>query len=388
MKKQIGLKLITLLIASVSLFGCSSKENNSNAKKEVVIMNVDNIPISSSLVDIISKVKPSVVDVYAYGNNFTSAGSGVIVAKSETNYYVVTNHHVIDKAKTFEVTIYFDEVSNANYSATLIGTSLKNDVAILSFTCDKEISCANFIDDSTNVKVGQEVIAIGNPLGILGGSVTHGIISATQRDVYLKDIGYMELFQTDAAINSGNSGGALFTNQGTLIGIVNSGYSDYEGLNFAIPSNTVKNCVESIINTYSSSNSLGYVEGENNLGISFSNASVFTNSELASQIDVVYVKENKVNSDAEKAKILSFADFLANKTSSFYRVKKINDIEIDSYQKAEKIIYDLKSLDTISFVFEEISRITTGGFFQQSNFYLTGNEIKMDISLTQYVYSI
>lgn len=388
MKKQIGLKLIGLLFVSVSLFGCSNKTNTTEAKKEVVVMNVDNNHASTSLVEVISKVKPSVVDVYAYGNNFTSAGSGVIVAKSETNYYVVTNHHVIENAKTFGITVYLDEANNFNYSATLIGTSLKNDVAILSFTCDKEISCANFIDDSTSVKVGQEVIAIGNPLGILGGSVTHGIISATQRDVYLKDIGYMELFQTDAAINSGNSGGALFTNQGILIGIVNSGYSDYEGLNFAIPGNTVKNCVESIINTYSSVNSLGYVEGENNLGMSFSQAAVFTNSSLNSQVDVVYVKENKVNSDAEKANVLSYADFLANKSDSFYRVKKINGVEIDSYQTAEKIIYELKSLDTISFVFEEISRITTGGFFQQSYFYLTGNEINIDISLTQYVYSI
>lgn len=388
MKKQIGLKLIGLFVVSISLFGCSNKPNTVEAKKEVVVMNVDSTNESSSLVDVISKVKPSVVDVYAYGNNFTSAGSGVIVAKSETNYYVVTNHHVIDNAKTFGVTVYLDETNNFNYSATLIGTSLKNDVAILSFTCEKEISCANFIDDSTSVKVGQEVIAIGNPLGILGGSVTHGIISATQRDVYLKDIGYMELFQTDAAINSGNSGGALFTNQGVLIGIVNSGYSDYEGLNFAIPANTVKNCVQSIINTYSNASNLGYVEGENNLGISFSQAAIFTNSSLNSQVDVVYVKENKVGSDADKANVLSYADFLANKSDSFYRVKKINWIEIDSYQNAEKIIYDIKSLDTISFVFEEISRITTGGFFQQSYFYLTGNEINMDISLTQYVYSI
>ena len=263
--KNFKVLLLTVLsvvtLSSCSIFVTTNQNSQSNLTPSEVISNdtpkevvtvTTTTPSSAhtNLVEVIEEVRSSVVDINAYSVSFSSAGSGVIVGKSDEAYYVITNHHVIDQATNFEVVVYNDEDTSVTYDAYLVGTSMENDIAALRIETTDPLNCVSFIDDSSKVKVGTEVIAIGNPLGILGGSVTHGIVSAVEREVYLQELGYMNLIQTDAAINSGNSGGALFNNEGLLIGIVNSGYSDYQGLNFAIPSNTAKTCFTSIIDTY------------------------------------------------------------------------------------------------------------------------------------------
>lgn len=358
-------------------------------KKEVVTVQVQNTPSESSLTEVIEKVKPSVVDVYSYGDTFTSAGSGVIVSSSDEGYYIVTNHHVIDEAKEFEVVTYND-VNSCTYDAILIGSSPTNDIAVLKVTTDEEWTVATFIEDSSEVKVGQEVIAIGNPLGILGGTVTHGIISANEREVYVEDIGYMRLFQTDAAINSGNSGGALFTSDGVLIGIVNSGYSDYEGLNFAIPANTARACVVSLTETYhQNGNQLGYVEGETRLGLELKEAALYTDNTFSQQVETVYVSDVDESGDAANFLIKDYASFAEGKYSEFYALTAIGDEKVSSVKDAQKRIQSYSSGETVSLTFEEIKYARVGGgLLSQSVYYLSGNTVELDIPLSQFVYAI
>ena len=228
---------------------------------DVAINTVESTPTDKTRVEIIEDIRPTVVDVYGYAYNGSSAGSGVIIAstvESDKEYYfIVTNHHVIEGCTSFEASLLFineetDEETYDTYDATLIGGSPSRDIAVIRIEKkgNETIKSATAVADSDDVKVGMDVIAIGNPLGILGGTVTMGVVSAKAREVSVSDIGTMTLMQTDAAINSGNSGGGLFDENGYLIGVVNSGYSSYEGLNFAIPANDAIYATESLINTY------------------------------------------------------------------------------------------------------------------------------------------
>ena len=181
------------------------------------------------------------------------AGSGVIVTNDG---YVVTNNHVIEGASKITVTLK----SGDSHEATLVGTDSTSDVALLKIDA-KDLQPA-VMGDSDQLKVGEKAVAIGNPLGELGGTVTDGIISALDREITL-DGDTMNLLQTNAAINPGNSGGGLFNAYGELVGIVvaKSSGSDVEGLGFAIPINDVKSVVDSL-STY------GYVKGRVSLGVS------------------------------------------------------------------------------------------------------------------------
>ncbi|MBQ8415578.1 MAG: trypsin-like peptidase domain-containing protein [Clostridia bacterium] len=166
----------------------------------------------------------------AYGNASTGAGSGVIISKDG---YLLTCNHVVEGASSVKVTLNSGEV----YQATLVGSDESSDLAVLKIDPgEKELTYVQH-GRSEHLVVGEEVVAIGNPLGTLGGTVTTGIISATERNIQMSDGSVMTLIQTDAAINSGNSGGGLFNLDGDLVGIVNAKYSasGVEGLAFAIP---------------------------------------------------------------------------------------------------------------------------------------------------------
>ncbi|MBO7148283.1 MAG: trypsin-like peptidase domain-containing protein [Clostridia bacterium] len=182
------------------------------------------------------------------------AGSGVIIT---SDGYIITNNHVIEGATT--VTVYTKD--GTKYSAEVIGFDVESDLAVLKIEATGLVPAV--VGDSTKLVVGEEVIAIGNPLGSLGGTVTNGIISALARQVTI-DGTEMTLLQTNAAVNPGNSGGGLFNLAGELIGIVNakSSGSGIEGLGFAIPSNMASQVVEQLIN-------YGYVRGRVSLGISY-----------------------------------------------------------------------------------------------------------------------
>ena len=184
----------------------------------------------------------SVVTVYTYSSNRSyannSIGSGVIFSKDG---YIVTNAHIISGNKLIKVKLHNGEEFDAN----LIGDDVNADIAVLKINSNSELKPIN-VSNSDNLKIGDKVLAIGNPYGI-GISVSSGIISATGRDYGNP---YLELIQTDAAINPGNSGGALINENGNLIGINTKIFSRtgaYQGLGFAIPSNNIVQIASEII---------------------------------------------------------------------------------------------------------------------------------------------
>ena len=221
-------------------------------------------------VGVLNVIRPSVVEIYCTLSNGTSSGSGVVLSLSDSNEdglsdvaVVVTCEHVIEGATRIEV----KSIDGKEYPASLIGADPQSDIAVLLIQATElntfeYISQATWYDRTVDLKVGTEVYAIGNPLGTLGGTVTSGIISAINRDVLVEG-NEMTLIQTDAAINSGNSGGGLFDkNTGALLGIVNAGYasSTAQGLNFAIPGSTAIDVIEQLVSN-------GYIEGRYNFGV-------------------------------------------------------------------------------------------------------------------------
>ena len=209
--------------------------------------------------DVVALVAESVVEVTTAETQWnglayqSGAGSGVIVNASGV---VITNNHVIEGASRVSV-----RLTNGNvYDATLVATDAETDIAVLKFEPAEELTVA-VRGNSDHIRVGEEVLAIGNPLGMLGGTVTDGIVSALGREVTV-DGETMTLLQHNAAISPGNSGGALFNMRGELIGIVNAKYSSSgaEGLGFAIPMNTVMEVYEDLCE-------YGYVKGRADHGL-------------------------------------------------------------------------------------------------------------------------
>ncbi len=215
-----------------------------------------------SLIAATAAVKDSVVEITTAvvsnrgGAISAGAGSGVIIHEDGI---IVTNNHVIEDCDR----IYVRLTNGDTYEAALRGTDEDGDIAILKITpqAGKPLTAAK-LGSSKSLALGEEVIAIGNPLGELGGTVTNGIISATEREVSVDGV-KMKLLQTNAAINSGNSGGGLFNLAGELIGVVNAKYSaeGVEGLGFAIPIDTAyEKSIKDILQ-------VGYVRGVPTLGV-------------------------------------------------------------------------------------------------------------------------
>ena len=182
---------------------------------------------------------------WGYTTQSAASGSGFIYS---ADGYIITNYHVIESASSIKVTLY----DGKSYDAQLVGYDESNDVAVLKIDA-KDLTPVT-IGDSSNLNVGDSVIAIGNPLGELTFSLTSGAVSALDREVTMSNNVTMELIQTDCAINSGNSGGALFNLYGEVIGITNAKYSGSSGsgasidnIGFAIPINSVRSIVDSII---------------------------------------------------------------------------------------------------------------------------------------------
>ena len=183
---------------------------------------------------------------FGYQTTAAAAGSGFILTQDG---YILTNYHVVESSSSIKVTTY----DGTSYDAQLIGYDESNDIAVLKV--DANDLTPVVLGDSDSVSVGDSVVAIGNPLGELTFSLTAGAISALDRPVTLSSGTTMNLMQTDCAINSGNSGGALFNMYGEVIGITNAKYSSssssseasIDNIGFAIPINQVRSIVESII---------------------------------------------------------------------------------------------------------------------------------------------
>ena len=256
----------------------NSSSQNTQPPAEVVIKkdNGTKVVVTSgdigdedlSYADVVALVENSVVEIttnyVVSGSMFSQyvssgAGSGVIISQADKVGYIVTNNHVIQGATSIVVRLK----DGTELPAALVGTDSATDLAILTVNTDQKLTVAT-LGDSDTLVVGQEVLAIGNPLGQLGGTVTNGIVSALEREVQI-DGEKMTLLQTNAAVNPGNSGGGLFDMYGRLVGVVNAKSSgdDVEGLGFAIPVNTVHEITTELI-------MYGYVRNRPALGITVS----------------------------------------------------------------------------------------------------------------------
>ncbi len=234
-----------------------------------------------SLQDIYTKMIPSVVSIA------TDRGSGTGIVMRDDGY-IITNHHVIDSSSQIAVITTTDKT----YPASLVGSDEASDLAVLKVEPSEPLTAAEF-GDSDSLRVGDTVVAIGDPLGLeLRGTMTNGIISAINRDMLVKDR-QMTLIQTNAALNSGNSGGPLINCYGQGIGINTMKLSSYyaqatvEGLGFAIPISSAKPIVDELLEK-------GYVSGRPAIGISGEQlpAAVRAYYRLPDGVYITYVSPN------------------------------------------------------------------------------------------------
>lgn len=247
-------------------------------------------------------------------------GSGVIITEDG---YIVTNNHVIKDATELEVTLN----NNKSYIAKLVGTDSKMDIALLKIDADEKLPFAVF-GDSDGIKVGEWVLAVGNPYN-LNSTVTAGIVSAKARN--LANDGIQSFIQTDAAVNPGNSGGALVNTRGELVGIntmISSPTGSYAGYSFAVPSNLTRKIIEDLMQFGNVQRGVLGIEGGE------------LNSNFAKELGInetqgFYINKVTKNSGAEKAgltkgdiivqlddkKINSFAEL-----SAHINTKRPNDI--------------------------------------------------------------
>ena len=284
-----------------------------NAGNKVVIQQVERTDSSAASGTAVSSsgmttsqvsemVSPSVVVitteqvVYSqwswYGQNQveSGAGSGVIIS---SDGYILTCAHVVSGASQITVTI-----GDTDYTATVVGEDDTSDVAVLKI--DATGLTPATVGDSDSLSVGDSVLAVGNPLGELGGTVTSGIVSALNRSVTIQgtsSTNTMSLIQMDASVSPGNSGGGLFNMNGELIGLVNakSSSSDAEGLGFAIPINDAIQVAQDLLEN-------GYVSGRPYMGITYI---AVTDAQTAAQLNVnaygVYVVDVVQGGPADKA---------------------------------------------------------------------------------------
>ena len=222
----------------LSNYEISEKELSSTDKK-------DTATVVEEIVDACVSITASASSASSY---VESRGAGVIFSEDEELgfSYIVTCFHVVEDCTSFVVT---DDDFN-EYEAYLVGGYADEDLAVLAIK-ETNLATVDILSDSDTLKRGSDVICIGNPLGTLPNSVSKGIISYVNRVINQNSYTKRTLIQTDVAINSGNSGGGLFNEDGLLIGIVSNKYSDakIDNLGFAIPSNKVLSTVKSILNT-------------------------------------------------------------------------------------------------------------------------------------------
>lgn len=289
---------------------------------------------------VVSKVQSSVVAInvtgtatYYYQTYPTEgSGSGVIIS---ADGYIVTNNHVISGGDNITVFLY----DGTKYSAQLVASDADTDIAVLKIDAD-DLNAA-ILGDSSTLRVGDFSIAIGNPLGEYQGSVTLGIVSALNREIEL-DGETHTMFQVDAAVNPGNSGGGMFDSNGMLIGIVTakSISEDVEGLGFVLPINDVKPVVEDLIN-------YGYVKGRPTLGFDAVEISSMRLARLYGLSRIgVYVSSVETGSLAEQCG-LQYKDYIS--TADGETVSTLERLEeiVGTKQIGDTIVLEVIRSDTV-----------------------------------------
>ena len=298
--------------------------------------------VYASTVNSVVSINCSAVSTNIFGQQTESAssGSGFIYT---ADGYIVTNQHVVANASSINVTLY----NGDTYPATLVGSDSDYDVAVLKI--DANGLTPAVVGDSDTLTVGDNVLAVGNPLGELGGTVTSGIVSALNRSVSIQgssSVNTMSLIQMDASVSPGNSGGGLFNMNGELVGIVNakSSDSDAEGLGFAIPVNDAVKVAQELLEN-------GYVTGRPYLGISYY---AVTDAQTAAQLGVnaygVYIVEVVKGGPADKAG-LQAGD----------RIVSVDGSEVATQSDLGTLMQDHKAGDTIEMT------VARGGQMQTVN---------------------
>ena len=271
---------------------------------------------------------------FGYQTTAAASGSGFIITPDG---YIVTNYHVVEDANEIKVTTYDDE----SYKAELVGYDESNDIAVLKIGANGLTPVV--LGNSDNMKVGDSVVAIGNPLGELTFSLTTGSISALNRKITINNTA-MDLIQTDCAINSGNSGGALFNSYGEVIGITNAKYSgdsfsaSIDNIGFAIPIGSVRDIITSIIEK-------GYIE-KNYIGITVypvsSNRSdiglAIDSVEDDSPADIAGLKADDIITKANGVKVTDAASL----TDLIAECKEGDTITLTVYRDDEILEIDVK----------------------------------------------
>ncbi len=344
-------------------------------KKTNAIFETSTETKTNSIEETVENIYESVVSITAKSVSATSAGSGVLFAHDDTLglSYIVTCFHVIEDATSFSVTIsdYNDEYVNVDagtYEAKLVGGYEDNDLAILSIE-KTGLTYSKIFDDSDKLRLGSDVICIGNPLGTLPGSVAKGVVSYVNREVSKDSYQTISLIQTDVAINSGNSGGGLFNASGALIGIVNGKYasSSIEGLGFAIPSNSVKAAITSILNTaeYDVNNKVwktGYVEGDFEFGFTISIGSTTTGTGFIRTYTYVLYISSVESSDTYSGTNLKTNTVISSITVNYKDQSKQaitytvpSQFSSDTNVEATKFLYNagLSIGDTVTFTYAD-----------------------------------
>ena len=329
-------KIITtvgiILLSGIVGFGAGYAGSHLSSNANVTIQQQTNKSNSgtvqvSDVSDIVEKCKDSVVEIttesVSSGNSIfgqyvsQGAGSGVIISKDG---YIVTNNHVVSGATSLKVTT----TDGTEYDASVVGKDSQTDLAVIKV--DANNLQAATLGDSDILQVGDPAIAIGNPLGELGGTVTTGIISATDRQITIDDE-TMTLLQTDAAINPGNSGGGLFNADGNLIGIVNAKESStgIEGLGFAIPITPAQDIITELMQN-------GSVTSRPALNVSLYDYTSNNQGQYSKYEDGCYIVQIVKNGAADKAglkqndRILSFDGEQIQSTSDVKNVLKKHKI--------------------------------------------------------------
>ena len=280
------------------------ERSDSSAASDSVDAAADGTTVSSGMTtaQVAKMVSPSVVVItteqvvysqwswYGQSQVESGAGSGVVIS---SDGYILTCAHVVSGASNITVTI-----GDTDYPATVVGEDDTSDVAVLKIDAT-DLTPAT-VGNSDSLAVGESVLAVGNPLGELGGTVTSGIVSALNRSVTIQgtsSTNTMSLIQMDASVSPGNSGGGLFNMNGELIGLVNakSSSSDAEGLGFAIPINDAIKVAQDLLEN-------GYVSGRPYMGITYL---AVTDAQTAAQLNVtaygVYVVDVVQGGPADKA---------------------------------------------------------------------------------------
>jgi len=333
---KIFLTIVSFFIGAGLMYYFIAAGNNGNVLvRKVTSENVKTTTVEeiSDLKNAINSVYESAVYIEVTGDRVSSSGSG-FVYKTDDNYgYILTNHHVINNGKKFVVT--FSDGTESE--ASLVSSDEYYDIAVLKLSKDKVKKVAT-LGDSSNIELGDTVFTVGAPLGKeYMGTITKGIVSGINRMVSVSNNYLMEVIQTDASINSGNSGGPICNIKGEVIGITSSKLigSGVEGMGFAIPINTVNEIITSIES--------GTTLERPYLGVQL--------VDLTNTFALQYYYNIRISSDVEFGAVLSFVEENMPASKSGLKVGdviiEIDGEKVDDVSHFKYILYKHKLGDKI-----------------------------------------